>query len=191
MNVVGSLVALSAVALLLMRSKPASVPASTQQPTDLGELPPVDVSFGGSAAMAEIAVPDAPPAGVVPMQAPAEPIAASPLPGVIPFFEPRPIGEKRSLASRVAEHLYTTRPGFEDRNLIASFQAQEGMRPSGYYGATAALCLAQKYGIVPPRPIYWSKTNTKRSKARYASALDSIASRDPQRREEWQRARPP
>lgn len=189
MNAVGSLIVLGAAALLLMR-KPAASAAAAQQPTDLGELPPVDISFGGDAATAEIAIPDAAPPGITPLQAPAEPRAASPLPGVIPFFEPRPIGEKRALASRVAEHLFTTLPGREDQRLVAMFQAQEGMRPSGYYGASAALCLAQKYGIVPPRPIYWSKTDTKRSKARYARALDRIAAGDPQRREEWQRARP-
>jgi hypothetical protein len=188
-NLAGSLIAIGAVALLLLPRKSATAVAPSA-PVDLGELPPLDISFGGDAAMAEIAIPDAPPPGITPLQAPAEPIAASPLPGVIPFFEPRPIGEKRALASRVAEHLFTTLPGREDQRLVAMFQAQEGMRPSGYYGATAALCLAQKYGIVPPRPLYWSKTDTKRSKARYARALDRIAAGDPQRREEWQRARP-
>lgn len=189
MNLVGSLVALGAVALMLMPRKVAGA-AGGAAPVDLGELPPVDVTFGGDVAMAEIAVPDAPPPGVQPMQAPAEPRAASPLPGVIPFFDPRPIGEQRSLASRVAEHLFTTPPGQEDRRLVSAFQAQEGLRVSGFYGASTALCLAKKYGIVPPKPLYWSKTDTKRSKRRYAAALDRCAATDPQRREEWQRARP-
>jgi hypothetical protein len=180
MNVLGSLLVLGA-AFALLR-KPSTV---ASKPTDLGELPGLDVTFGGDVAFATIAVPDAPPPGLHTMQAPAKPKAASPMPGVIPFMAPRPIAERRALASRLAEHLYTTAPGREDQSLVAAFQVQEQLRPSGFYGATTALRLARGYGIVPPKPLYWPKTDTKRSKRRYQAELEKLSSRDRQRKEEW------
>lgn len=183
MNVIGSLLVLGTALLFLRKNAPAQA-----QPTDLGELPGVDVTFGGDASgLASIAVPDAPPPGIAPLQAPAEPQPASPFPGVIPIMAPRPIAERRALASRVAEHMFTTAPGREDQSLIAAFQAQEGLRPSGYYGPSTALRLARGYGIVPPKPLYWPKTDTKRSKQRYQRELDRLGAKDRQRLEEWQR----
>jgi hypothetical protein len=147
-------------------------------------------SFGASPEGREpmIVVPDAPPPGIVPVFAPSEPLPASPLPGVIPIMMPRPISERRALATQIARHLSLTPPGRESKALIQTFQAREGIRPSGYYGPQCAIVLARSYGIVPPKPLYWTKTDTKRAKQAYRDALLDLAARDPQRAEEWQRA---
>ena len=111
----------------------------------------------------------------------------SPLPGILPPMAPDAIPARMSLAAQLASHLYTTPLNAEDKALVARFQSCEGIRPSGYYGPSAALRLAG-IGIVPPPPRYWPRTDTKRSKQNYVGQLMQIAARDPQRAEEWQQA---
>lgn len=142
---------------------------------------------GPSSARAAIVTPSEPPPGIDVWQSTVV-LPASPLPGVIPVMTPRPISEKRALASRVAEHLSLMPPGLEDRSLIATFQAHQGLRPSGYYGPSTAIVLADGFGIVPPVPLYWPKTDTKRSKLRYRAAMLRHADQEPQRAEEWRKA---
>jgi hypothetical protein len=149
------------------------------------------VTFGDSGPSTpepSIVTPLQPPAGLRVLQAPEEVLPSSPLPGVIPVMMPRSIPERRALASRVAEHLSLMPPGLEDRSLIATFQAHQGLRPSGYYGPSTGLVLADGFGIVPPLPLYWPKTDTKRSKLRYRAAMLRHADREPQRAEEWRKA---
>lgn len=58
----------------------------------------------------------------------------------------------------------------------------------GLYGPKTAIVFAQDHGIVPPRPLFWSKKDPKGAKAVYVAQLQRFADADPQRREEWQQA---
>lgn len=165
--------------LLAHRGKPQPAPSASA------------ATFGDSgspSAPAVIVTPSEPPPGLQVAQAPWEPLPSSPLPGVIPVMTPRSIPERRALASRVAEHLSLMPPGLEDRALIATFQAYQSLRPSGFYGPSTALVLADGFGIVPPKPLYWPKTDTKRSKNRYRALMLRHADQEPQRAEEWRKA---
>jgi hypothetical protein len=95
------------------------------------------------------------------------------------------------LASRLTLMLMGTRPGSEDRTLLRAFQAQEGLRPSGVYGLRTAEALAVNYGIVPPAPRYWGRRGDPDAgtKVAYNAFLETFAQRDPQRAEEWRRAK--
>lgn len=117
-----------------------------------------------------------------------EPQPASPLPGIIPPMAPKPIPPDQALASRLAFNLSTTSRGQEDRELVRVFQAHNGLKASGMYNASTGAMLAERYGIVPPTPRYWTDTHTRRSKANYRALLLRLGDADPQRAEEWQQA---
>lgn len=105
-----------------------------------------------------------------------------------PLTKPEVIADPRkALAARVARHLYSVTKGAEDRDLVAALQTQEGLKPSGFYGPGTGLSFI-KYNIVPPKPFYWPKRDTGKSKANYRSNLLFQATKDPQRAEEWQAA---
>jgi peptidoglycan hydrolase-like protein with peptidoglycan-binding domain len=112
----------------------------------------------------------------------------SPLPGIIPPMTPTAPDPERALAARLTHMLVTAPRGAEDRTLVALFQSRNGLRPTGYYGPSVALALAQRFGIVPPAPIYWTESRTGKAKSNYRDALRMLAERDPQRSEEWLRA---
>jgi peptidoglycan hydrolase-like protein with peptidoglycan-binding domain len=123
-----------------------------------------------------------------PFYAPSSPRPDSPLEGWIPPMMPTPPDPRRALASRLLHMLVQAPRGGEDRTLVALFQAQEGLKPTGFYGPAVAIRLAQTYGIVPPKPLHWTESRTSKSKANYRDALRVFAERDPQRAEEWARA---
>jgi peptidoglycan hydrolase-like protein with peptidoglycan-binding domain len=126
--------------------------------------------------------------GFDPMFAPSSPQPDTPLPGVMPPMAPAAPNPRRALAARLYNHLSMAPAGGEDRTLVALYQAQEGLKPTGYYGPSTALSLAHSYGIVPPKPLHWTESRTGRSKSNYRGALLALAARDPQRSEEWTRA---
>lgn len=117
-----------------------------------------------------------------------DPQPDTPLPGVIPPMAPTAPNPRRALASRLLNHLSMAPPGGEDRTLVMLYQQQEGLKPTGFYGPSVALSLARSYGIVPPKPLYWTESRTGKSKGNYRDALKAIAAADPQRAEEWLRA---
>jgi hypothetical protein len=114
--------------------------------------------------------------------------ADSPLPGIMPPMAPVEPHPARAMAARLLHMLVTAPRGREDRMLVQRYQLQEGLRPTGYYGPSTALSLARSYGIVPPKPLYWTESRTGKGKAAYRDQLRMIAERDPQRSEEWTRA---
>jgi hypothetical protein len=116
------------------------------------------------------------------------PLPASPLPGIIPPMAPKAIEPRMSLASRLAHNIATTSKGEEDRALVQLFQMQEGLKPSGMYNASTAACLAQRYGIVPAKPRYWTETSTRKSKRNYSQLMRELGAKDAQRKEEWEQA---
>lgn len=126
--------------------------------------------------------------GPMMLAAPLTPQADSPLPGIIPPMTPAAPDPERALAARVTHMLVTSPRGAEDRTLVALFQSRNGLKPTGYYGPSVALALAQRFGIVPPAPLYWTESRTGKSKSNYRDALRMLAERDPQRSEEWLRA---
>ena len=115
------------------------------------------------------------------------PMAASPLPGIMPAMAPAPIDPRIALAAQLLDNLSRTSPGHEDNGLVQAFQAQEGLRASGFYQPSTALALARR-GFIPPAPRYWPATGRGKAKRAYARELRAIAKLDPQRREEWERA---
>lgn len=123
-----------------------------------------------------------------PMLAPPEPLADSPLPGIMPPMAPMAPNPRRALAARLYNMLELAPRGGEDRTLVSLFQQQQGLKPTGYYGPATALALAQSYGIVPPKPLFWTESRTRQSKQNYRDALRMFGERDPQRVEEWIRA---
>lgn len=122
------------------------------------------------------------------MFAPSTPQADTPLPGLLPPMAPVDPDPRRALAARLTHMLLSAPRGGEDRTLVALYQSQQGLKPTGYYGPAVALSLAQSWGIVPPKPLYWTESRTRQSKANYRDALRMYGERDPQRVEEWQRA---
>jgi hypothetical protein len=89
--------------------------------------------------------------------------------------------------------LSTATRGKEDKALITAYQAQEKTRGAysgaldGIYGPGTALTLAQDWGIVPPKPLYWAK-NPAPGKAAYTAALLAMAQSDAPRAEQWAKA---
>jgi peptidoglycan hydrolase-like protein with peptidoglycan-binding domain len=117
-----------------------------------------------------------------------DPQPDTPLPGVIPPMTPTAPNPRRALASRLLNHLSMAPAGGEDRTLVMLYQQQEGLKPTGFYGPSVALSLARSYGLVPPKPLYWTESRTSKSKSNYRDTLRAIAAGDPQRAEEWFRA---
>jgi hypothetical protein len=96
----------------------------------------------------------------------------------------------------MAKALRTAKKGTasEPRALVQAFQTQERLEQTdGSYGFETAMALADRYGIVPPKPFYWGKKGGPASlpakqKQTYSAHLLVLASQDPQRADEWRAA---
>lgn len=116
---------------------------------------------------------------------PLELMSSTPLPGIVPHMDPLPdVNPARALAARTCVMLFNTRPGAEDRELVEQFQALTGAKETGLYTAGTALKFVQ-FGLVPPKPFYWSKKGASRSKRQYRDILLAKAAQDPARHDEW------
>ncbi|HEX7273134.1 MAG TPA: hypothetical protein VF420_13385 [Casimicrobiaceae bacterium] len=130
----------------------------------------------------------APPLVFPPLGQPPVTVSPPPLTQQPPLAPPE--DANRLLAGQTALHLKMAHKGSEDQTLVERFQDANGLKPDGKYGPAAALVLAQKFGIVPPKPYYWpgpygTMVNTQKS---YRSALIAMATKDPQRSDEWMAA---
>lgn len=104
-----------------------------------------------------------------------------------------PTASAKSLAADMAKALLKAKKGTssEPRALVQAFQTQERLdQNDGSYGYETALALADRYGIVPPKPLYWGKKGGPASlpaqqKASYSAHLMVLRSQDPQRADEW------
>jgi len=82
----------------------------------------------------------------------------------------------------------------EPRAQVKEFQLIERLsRTDGSYGSETALALADKYGIVPPKPLFWGKKGGSHAtlvadKNAYSAHLLNLATKDPQRADEWRSA---
>lgn len=97
---------------------------------------------------------------------------------VVPMLPPQMLGLE------LERHLRATPPGFEDRELVRSFQRAHGLNDTGVYGPATAEALIP-LGIVPPDPREWPTKKLMRAKFRYRAALREQARRDPERSDEW------
>jgi hypothetical protein len=121
---------------------------------------------------------------------------AAPVP--MPQVQAQPLANAagKALAADMAKALRTAKKGTasEPRALVQAFQTQERLEQNeGSYGFETALALADRYGIVPPKPLYWGKKGGPPSlpaqqKATYSAHLMVLKSQDPQRADEWQAA---
>lgn len=107
-----------------------------------------------------------------------------------------PANSQRVLAGKVALALKDSATSWkgtsrEPKALVMQFQSQEALpRSDGSYGSETALALAERYSIVPPKPLYWGAKggNYKTlvaDKLAYQKRLAAIAVKDPQRSDEW------
>jgi len=148
-------------------------------------------------------VPGAVPSPQPPL-APSAPAGAPPitvLPEVVVSAQ-GPTQSQRLLAGKTALMLSKSSKGREDKPLVGAFQSQElmaGHGPGGafgdvpskadeLYGPKTALQLARHYGIVPPKPFYWSKNDWLNQKKNYRAEMQRFAAVDPQRADEWTNA---
>ncbi|MFA5634629.1 MAG: hypothetical protein WC977_01875 [Anaerovoracaceae bacterium] len=82
----------------------------------------------------------------------------------------------------------------EPRAQVKEFQLVERLpRTDGSYGSETALALADRYNMVPPKPFYWGKKGGDYStltadKNQYSAHLLNLATKDPQRADEWRSA---
>ena len=112
----------------------------------------------------------------------------SPLPGMMPEQVPVPPNPRRAAAAQLTNMLFMSRPHEEDKNAVTKWQSDEGLKPTGLYGPGTAIALAERYGIVPPRPRYWTRSGTGAVKRAYVHRLRMQGVRDPARKEEWDAA---
>ncbi len=100
---------------------------------------------------------------------------------------PETNASKIDVAQRMAANLAAKKPWAEDQKLVKQFQAQEGLGTDGLYGPGTATRLGQQYGIIPPKPYYWSKVaaNVPKQKADYRAAMTALSVQDPVRAAQW------
>lgn len=117
--------------------------------------------------------------------------AAAPMPAVAPADTTTAAGKQ--LAADMTKALLKAKKGTssEPRALVKAFQEQERLsQDDGSYGFETAMALADRYGIVPPKPLYWGKKNgpatlPAQQKAAYSAHLMVLKANDPQRADEW------
>jgi hypothetical protein len=104
-----------------------------------------------------------------------------------------PVGPSPALALAIATNDMMMRAGIpskgrgkEDQELVRRFQTQERLGATdGKYGVDTGLALADRYGLIPQRPYYYSKTNANAQKARWKASMARHAQEDPTRVALW------
>lgn len=102
----------------------------------------------------------------------------------------------RARAAALLLALKTAKKGTasEPKALVKEFQLVERLpRQDGSYGSETGLALADRYNMVPPKPLYWGKKGGDYStltadKNQYSAHLLNLAAKDPQRADEWRSA---
>jgi hypothetical protein len=121
----------------------------------------------------------------------APPVLSMPTPTPAPAST---IDPGRARAESLALKLKFAVKGKEDKPAVADFQKVERLsRTDGSYGSETAIALADRYGIVPPKPLYWGKKGGDyqtlvNDKKTYSTHLLVLADKDPQRADEWRAA---
>lgn len=120
----------------------------------------------------------------------------SPMPTPTTTAPPVTASADRLRAASLVVALKTAKKGTasEPRAKVQEFQLVERLsRTDGSYGSETAVALADKYGIVPPKPLYWGKkggtyATLVADKNGYKAHLLNLAAKDPQRGDEWRSA---
>lgn len=102
----------------------------------------------------------------------------------------------KQLAADLAKALKAGKKGTssEPKAMVQAFQKQENLaKQDGSYGYETAIALADRYAIVPPKPMYWGEKGgaynlVASQKQAYSAHLLALASQDPQRADEWKAA---
>ncbi|MBQ96167.1 MAG: hypothetical protein CL510_10145 [Actinobacteria bacterium] len=113
-----------------------------------------------------------------------EPITAKDIQKAEPAPAPAPVDPRRIAAGELATYLESTSRYKENRDKVASYQETLGLDPDGLYGSETALELIA-YGIIPPAPFYWPRSNALQAVSDYKSILKEKAATDPNRKELW------
>ncbi len=129
------------------------------------------------------------PTAAVPTAAPPQIAMPTPTAAPTPTADPN-----RLRAEALALKMKFAVKGKEDKNAVKEFQTVERLpRTDGSYGTETALALADRYGIVPPKPLYYGKKGGDyqtlvKDKQQYSAHLLVLAQKDPQRADEWRAA---
>lgn len=185
---------LRAAAATIEAAQHAAAAAAAAAAGATAAAPPAAGPTGATAAAPPAAAPPAaaPPAAAPPAQQP--PLAQ--MPQGTPVPTPSGQDPARVRAQKLALALSTAKKGTssEPRALVQEFQLAERLNQSdGSYGSETALALADRYGIVPPKPLYWGKKGADyqtlvKDKNAYKAHLLNLAASDPQRGDEWRSA---
>jgi hypothetical protein len=155
----------------------------------LGALPGAGGSPGGSPVLTpSAAVPNPPFSGGGVTLPPIIIPSSVPLPAGVSLT---PESQKRlAVAQAVAMNLRNTSRYQEDKTLMKAFQTQEQAigkyvgTIDGLYGPKSGYALAG-YGVVPPRPRYWSTKTVKVDKPQWTAKMLAFAASDPSRAADW------
>lgn len=192
----------AAVAQVLAQEQPAiSTPGVFQKPPAASTgLTAEQIAAAAQAAtqLAQAASQAGQPAGVpATVNVPTLTPTAAPPPLAMPTPTPAPaptIDANRARAEALALKMKFAVKGKEDKTQVGEFQKVERLsRTDGSYGSETALALADRYGIVPPKPLYWGKKGGDyqtlvNDKKTYSTHLLVLADKDPQRADEWRAA---
>lgn len=154
--------------------------AGTPAVTPIATGPIVATSAGQPTAA--VPAPAPLPAQSMPVPAPSAPSAAT--------------DPNRARAGALVLALKTAKKGTasEPKAQVKEFQLIERLpRQDGSYGSETALALADRYNMIPPKPLYWGKKGGDYStltadKNQYSAHLLNLAAKDPQRADEWRSA---
>lgn len=117
--------------------------------------------------------------------------AASPVAPAAPASPPPGPSPAQALAIQMNDMMVRTGippkgRGREDQALVRRFQEQERLNATdGKYGVDTGLALADRYGLIPQRPYYYSKSNANAQKARWKASMARHAQEDPTRLALW------
>lgn len=122
------------------------------------------------------------------------PIAQMPTPQA--SIPPATTDPNRARAGALVLALKTAKKGTasEPKAQVKEFQLIERLpRQDGSYGSETALAIADRYNMVPPKPLYWGKkggdfATLTADKNQYSAHLLNLAAKDPQRADEWRSA---
>jgi hypothetical protein len=67
----------------------------------------------------------------------------------------------------------------EDRALVEKYQRMAGLKPDGLLGPGTARSFFDVYGLVPPPPLYWSRTNAPRQVSDWRKFASTLISKFP------------
>ena len=92
-------------------------------------------------------------------------------------------GERKARAERFGLYISTAAKLNADPQ-VKAFQLQEGLTVDGLYGPKTAVALAS-YGVIPRKPLYWSRNNWGEQKTAYQATMLDYARKDPARAQQW------